>query len=384
LDRYRQMKDRLGSLQLRKVVASRDDFVSVVAGAGNGPIVRLDFQFESMEPFGLLGIRLENEENAGEESVSEAAKKNNEELLAAVRAVAEQAAQAEQFSGVILIAQNGIPLFEQAYGFADRGKDIPNRTDTRFNIGSINKSFTGLAILQLAAQNKLALSDPIVRFLPDYPNKDAAAKVKVRHLLHMTSGLGDFFGERYDATPKENIRRLEDYLPLFADQPLEFEPGSKEKYSNAGYIVLGLIIQKAAGLDYYAYMGEQVFKPAGMTDTGWFDKDAPVPNRAIGYIREGEVLKPNTETLPGKGSSAGGGYSTARDLLNYTLAISKGILPGDVEKMGDGLEIAGGAPGLNAALEWDPKSGYVIVVMSNFGPPGAERFARQIRAWLPR
>jgi D-alanyl-D-alanine carboxypeptidase len=384
LIRYREMKTRLESLALRKVAEARGDFISVVAGTGAGLIVRLDFQFEPTEPFGLAGIRVMDLGDDRETTVPAAAKKNNDELLAAVKEYAEKASKAEEFSGVILVAQNGKPLFEQAYGFADRDKKIPNQVQTRFNIGSINKSFTSLAIRQLIAGKKISLDDLIQKFLPDYPNKDAASKVTIRHLLNMTSGIGDFFGERYEATPKENIRSLEDYLPLFADRPLEFEPGAREQYSNGGFIVLGLIIQKASGSDYYAYIREQVFKPAGMLDSDWFDKSVPAPNRAIGYVRAGSSWKTNFETLPGKGSSAGGGYSTVRDFLKYTIALAQGPLKETGEDLRGGFGIGGGAPGLNAALEWDPKSGYVIAVMSNFGPPSAERVARQIRSWLPR
>jgi len=384
MDRYRKMRDRLGSIELRKLVESRADFVSVIARTSDGPIVRLEFQFESTEPFGLIGIRIEAMEDAGEESAPAAAKKNNDELLASVKEYGHRASQAEEFSGVILVAQNGTPLFEQAYGYADREKKIPNRVDTKFNVGSINKSFTGLAIHQLIAKKKISPDDPIGKFLPDYPNKDAATKVTVRHLLNMTSGIGDFFGDRYEAAPKEKIRSLEDYLPLFADKPLEFEPGAREQYSNGGYVVLGLIIAKASGTDYYTYVRDHIFNPAGMNDSASFEKDAAVPNRALGYVRDGSSWKPNYETLPGRGSSAGGGYSTARDLLKYTIALGEGTIAGAPEEMRGGFGIAGGAPGLNAVLEWDPKSGYVVAVMSNFGPPSAQRVGRQIRSWLPR
>jgi len=384
MDRYRQMRSRLGSIELRKLVSSRADFVSVIARTSNGPMIRLEFQFEPAEPFGLLGIRIEAMEEGGEESVPEAAKKNNDELLTAVEEYGQRVSRAEEFSGVILVAQNGTPLFEQAYGYADREKKILNRIDTKFNVGSINKSFTGLAIRQLIVQKEILPDDPIGKFLPDYPNKDAAAKVTVRHLLNMTSGIGDFFGPRYDATPKEKIRLLEDYLPLFADKPLEFEPGAKELYSNGGYVVLGLIIARASGMDYYTYVHDHIFKPAGMDDSASFEKDAAVPNRALGYVQDGSSWKPNYGTLPARGSSAGGGYSTARDLLKYTIALAEGTIAGVPEEMRNGFAIAGGAPGLNAFLEWDPGSGYVVVVMSNFGPPSAQRVGRQIRAWLPR
>ncbi len=384
LDRYRQMRDRMGAIELQKVVESRGAFVSVVARTANGPTVRMDFEFEPNEPFGLLGIRIEALEEGGEGRVKADPKKDFGELVASVKEYGERIARADEFSGVILIAKSGAPVFEQAYGYADREKSVLNRVDTKFNVGSINKSFTALAVRQLIAQGKIAPGDTIGKFLPDYPNKDAAAKVTVRHLLGMTSGIGDFFGERYQATPKEKIRSLEDYLPLFADKSLEFEPGAKERYSNGGYVVLGLIVAKASGQDYYDYVRDHVFKPAGMNDTASYPKDADVPNRALGYVRERSAWKPNYATLPGRGSSAGGGYSTAHDLLNYTIALGNGTLAGVTEETRGGFGIAGGAPGLNATLEWDPESGYVIVVMSNFSPPSAEKVGRQIRAWLPR
>jgi D-alanyl-D-alanine carboxypeptidase len=384
IDRYRQMKGRMGTIELRKVVESRGAFVSVVARTTNGPTVRMDFEFEPTEPFGLLGIRIEALEEGGEERITADPKKDDGELVAAVKEYGERIARADDFSGVILIARNGKPIFEQAYGYADRDKKVLNRVDTKFNIGSINKSFTALAVRQLIAKGRIAPGDTIGRFLPDYPNKDAAGKVTVRHLLEMTSGIGDFFGERYQATPKERIRSLEDYLPLFADKPFEFEPGAEERYSNGGYVVLGLIVAKASGQDYYDYVRDHIFKPAGMNDTASYPKDTDVPNRALGYVREGSAWKPNDATLPGRGSSAGGGYSTVHDLLNYTIALGNGTLAGVREETRGGFGIAGGAPGLNAVLEWDPERGYAIVVMSNLDPPSAERVGRRIRAWLPR
>jgi D-alanyl-D-alanine carboxypeptidase len=384
LERYRQMHDRLGGLEPLKVEESRPDFVGVTARAQGGRLLRLDFTFEPTAPFGLLSIRVAVSGGPAEEGLPPDPKKDDDELFAAVRDYAQKAVEAGDFSGVILIARSGAPVFEEAFGYADRDKEIPNKKDTQFNVGSIDKSFTSLAIRQLAAENKLSLDDTIGKFLPDYPNKDAAARVTVRELLDMSSGIGDFFGERYQAADKEKILTLADYLPLFADQPLAFEPGKGNLYSNGGYIVLGLIIEKVAGTDYYSYIRDHVFKPAGMTDSDWTRKATQVPNRAIGYVREGQTWKTNYDTLPGIGSSAGGGYSTARDLLKYTIAIGKGVYGAAGEDIRGGMGIAGGAPGLNAALEWMPERGLAIVVMANLSPPAATRVARQIRAWLPR
>jgi CubicO group peptidase (beta-lactamase class C family) len=386
LSRYRQMKQRLGSLTLVKVLGSSEDLVSIVAKPGNGGPVQLDFQCESTAPHGLLGIRVEDIGDQDEAQPAGTRKGSVEELVKSVSQYLSDLSKADAFSGVVLIANKGKTVFEHAYGYADRDRKTPNTVETKLNLGSINKRFTKTAIHMLAAQGKLSLADPVGKFLPDYPNKTAAEKVTIQQLLEMRSGIGDFFNERYERTPKERIRSIADYFPLFADKPLEFEPGNSRRYSNGGYIVLGAIIEKVSGKDYYTFVKENIFVPAGMLSTDAFEKDKEVPQRALGYTKVGDGTnggwRSNYATLPGKGSSAGGGYSTVHDLLRFVQALEHGKLPApDTE---GGLGIAGGAPGLNAALEWDPASGYVIAVLSNFDPPSAEKVARQIRAWLPR
>ena len=152
-------------------------------------------------------------------------------------------------------------FFLEAYGRADRDFDVPNRTDTKFNVGSINKVFTQVAVAQLASGGKLALSDR--PRLPDYPGP-GADRITIQQLLTMSSGLGDIFGKKYDATPKSRLRNLSDFLPLFVDEPLLFEPGMSRRYSNAGYVVLGLIVERVSGQSYHDYVREHVFRPAGM------------------------------------------------------------------------------------------------------------------------
>ena len=197
--RYRDMKGRLGTITLQSLVEARADFVSVIVHTSDGPTVRMDFQFESAEPFGLFGIRIEALEGGGKRAGGAPAappKKDDDELIAAVKQYGERIAREDEFSGVVLIAKNGKSIFEQAYGYADQEKKIPNRVDTKFNIGSINKSFTSRSIRQLIAAGKIKLDDTIGKFLSDYPNKDAAARVTVGQLLSMTSGIGDSFGDR--------------------------------------------------------------------------------------------------------------------------------------------------------------------------------------------
>lgn len=382
LARYARAKVLLYSLELRKILAERPGQTYALVRAGGGRDFLMRAVVEKTSPYKLQNIFLEAVDDP-EEIVLPEPKAGEKEFVAAVRGYLKDKARADEFSGVVLVALNDRIVFHEAYGYADRDKKIPNRKDTKFNLGSINKNFTRLAVLQLVRGKKMSLSDPIKKFLPDYPNAEAAGKVTVRHLQEMTSGIGDFFGSRYEATPKEKIRSIQDYLPLFADLPLAFEPGTASRYSNGGYVVLGAIIEKVSGQDYYAYVRENIFKPCGMMDTDSYARDAEVPNMALGYTRESEggpwVL--NHATLPGRGSSAGGGYSTAEDMLRYVRCLGAGkvFLPEAV----NGLRIAGGAPGISSQLHWNPGRKAVVVVLTNLDPPTAGDACRRIVSWLP-
>jgi CubicO group peptidase (beta-lactamase class C family) len=288
----------------------------------------------------------------------------------------------KQFSGVILIAKDGEPVLSRAWGLADVASKTPNTLDTRFNIGSINKFFTKTAIAQLAESGKLSPDDTIRKHLPDYPSP-VADKITIQQLVDHRSGLGDIFGERYEAAPPSKLRELSDFLALFADKPLEFEPGTSQRYSNAGYIVLGLIIEKLSGEKYRDYVQHHIFDPAGMKSSGFFAVDETVANRATGYTMHGGTERhPNTSSLPGRPSSAGGAFATAGDLLNFMKALEGRKLASanwtnwiftsklDERKGRPALGIGGGAPGLNAAIELGG-DGWIVIAMSNYDPPSA-------------
>jgi len=290
-----------------------------------------------------------------------------------------------QFSGVVLVAQGGAPQFERAYGLADREAGRANDLETSFNLGSINKLFTGIAIRQLAAAGKLDIDSSLARAWPDYPNQDVARRVTIRQILEHRAGIqGNIFAAPPGKT-RHDVVSLQDYFELFKDQPLQFDPGSRQQYSNAGYIVLGLLIEKVSGENYYEYVRRHIYEPAGMTQTGSWRIDRWPANTAIGYTRGAQdadpstPLKPNTDFLPGKGSSAGGGYSTAHDLLRLVNALRAGKIPAGPPP---GVDIAGGAPGLNAAVEGDLRGGYDVIVLANLDPPAAERVAQLIRKAL--
>ena len=311
-----------------------------------------------------------------------------------INAAIDKAVAEDRFSGVVMLAKDGTPLLSRAVGMADPSKGIPNRPDTKFNLGSINKFFTHIAIGQLAAAGKLSLNDTIRKHLPDYPSP-VADKITIEQLLQHRSGLGDIFGPKFMAS-HASLRTLSDYLPLFADKPLEFEPGSDQRYSNAGFVVLGLIIEKISGQTYYDYVRDHITKPAGMTDTASYAIDENIPNRAIGQTKRGPEgplpeRRSNIATLPARGSSAGGGYSTAPDLLRLTQALladklmpkrwTDWLFTGKLDgAVGRNIGVAGGSPGVNAVLEIDPP--YTLVVLSNYDPPSAEEVAREARKSL--
>lgn len=313
-----------------------------------------------------------------------------------LRASIEGLVRKDEFSGCVLLARNGRILFEHAYGDADKSLEVPNNVDTKFNLGSMGKMFTGMAVLQLAQSGRLSLDDRLIRDLPDYPNTSVAEEVTIRELLTHTGGLGDFFGPKFFQTSKDRLDTLPSLLPLFVHKPLLFKPGAGWAYSNAGYIVLGLVIEHVSGESYYDYVRQHIFEPAGMQDTGNEPWDAVVSNRAVGYTRDdsspGSPRKSNIFLLQ-RGGSAGGGYSTVGDLLRFAEALQRGRLlnkaythmdmTGQVatsrpgvrygfgmeEERVNGVRIVGhggGGPGIQSVLDVYPDLGYVVAIMTNY------------------
>ncbi|HEV2913635.1 MAG TPA: serine hydrolase domain-containing protein [Pyrinomonadaceae bacterium] len=417
LEVYREMRDRMQTMELRSVSEAREDRVTALVETRSGEWVEIGFEFEPQPPHKLLGLLVKdvdappsarsNPNTASAPSnLSAAAPLTETEAVAAVASYLEERARADEFSGAVLLAKGDHLIFRRAYGLASKEYNVPNREDTKFNLGSINKIFTQVAVGQLIEQGKLSLDDTLGKYLPDYPNRQAADKVTVRHLLDMRSGIGDFFSPEFDRMPKDKLRAVKDFLPLFAAAPLAFEPGTKQQYSNGGYIVLGAIVEKVSGEDYYEYVREHIFKPAGMQNTDWYETDIPTPNMANGYTREGagasekNARRNNVYTRPAKGSPAGGGYSTADDLFKFALALQARALripefrasatAAQANSTGaktggfSGAGIAGGAPGINALLIAGAEGGYTVIVMSNYDPPVAEQVGKELRGLLAR
>lgn len=354
-------------------------------------VARAEFPVSSEEPPGVVGQTL---------AVS---RMTEADALAALSAHAEEIAKKDQFSGAVLVVRHGKVLLEKALGRANRETGAPATLETQFRIGSMNKMFTSVATLQLVESGKVGLDDPIGKHLPDYPNKELASKVTVRHLLTHTGGSGDIFGPEFMKN-RLALREHGDYVKLYGSRPPTYEPGARFEYSNYGFVLLGAIIEKVSGMSYYDHVRSKVFQPAGMTSTDSLPETETVPNRAAGYMRGEAGWVANTDTLPWRGTSAGGGYSTVGDLLRFAQALESGkliskatlteaITPGK-EQYGYGFAMQGegplrsyghngGAPGINGDLRVFPELGYVLVGLSNLDPPAASHLVDFFAARMP-
>lgn len=227
-------------------------------------------------------------------------------------------------AGSVRVVKNGKTIFEKAVGYADLENKVPARTENVFRIGSVTKQFTAVAILQLAKAGKLALTDEITKFLPDYPTQ--GKKITVEHLLNHTSGIQSYTDmEKW--TPE--VRR-KDFTPLelvdfFKNEPMQFDPGAKYRYNNSGYILLGVIIEKASGMTYAEYVQKNLFDPAGMK-ASYYDMPEPIiPNRAHGYSQNDKGTYLNCDYLSmTQPYSAGSLASTTGDLCKWTAALHSG------------------------------------------------------------
>ena len=322
------------------------------------------------------------------------------------------AAERDEFSGVVLVAKGGRTIFHRAYGLADRSWRLPNQLNTKFNLASMNKMLTAVAIAQLIEQGELCLEDTLAVLLPDYPNPDAARSISVAHLLSHSAGLGMLF-DRPGFDRRKRYRASSDYFPLFAAESLYFEPGSASTYSNEGYVVLGAIVERLTGMSYFDYVRERIFRPLDMKDTDSWGIDDVVSNLAVGYARfEDDPLgigprRPNWIFLQWKGSAAGGGYSTTADLFKFVRGLRDGRLvrrglvdtllaphaKGDWYGYGFMVEEfaakparghGGGGPGsgISSELGWFADGSYTTVVLGNYDLPGASAIYRKLMEFL--
>lgn len=414
MEEWRGMAERLvrdlGSTQVGGVMIRQPHTLTLrLVPQDGGMPASLEFEFEPQSPHRIAGLGVARGgpggpgRGPGGSPLPPLELPTNTDHAAIRDALArylQTLADDDRFSGAVLVAHRGDVLFSAAHGMASKRFKVPNRLDTRFDIGSINKEFTKVAVAQLLAQGKLSLDDRLIEYLPDYPNRSAAERITIGHLVDHTSGLGDIFSDKFFRSSRALYRTPGDYFGLFANEPLLFEPGTGREYSNAGYIVLGAVIEVVTGQTYHDYIHRHVFDPAGMTATGFFPRDGLEPNVAEGYTRmtpdgRGDEWQSNMFRLPIVGNAAGSAQSTVEDLWRFDTALREHkLLPPeytrwvfgedlpsgggahDMSRFGGELGIAGGGPGVSAVLESD--GDLVVVVLSNYDPPTAERVGIQL------
>lgn len=334
---------------------------------------------------------------------------NEAQVVAEVNKLTDKLCQKDAFSGTLLIAKGDKVLLERVCGEADKSYHVANNPDTKFNLGSMNKMFTATAIVQLVEKGVLSFDDPISKYVDEsWLPRSITDKVTIHHLLTHTSGLGSYFNDTYWRSSRELYRRVDDYKPLVQGDTLAFDPGARYQYSNTGMLLLGVVIEKATQQDYFDYIREHVYVPAGMTNTDCYELDYPIENLAIGYIPDPHSpYKWQTNTFKHvlRGGPAGGGYSTVRDLHRFARALQTGKLVSKVSldrmwtsqsegNYGYGFDVrpsaagkitghSGGFPGLNSDLKILVDRGYIIAVMSNYDS-GASPFAERIVQLLVR
>ena len=300
----------------------------------------------------------------------------------------------EAFSGSILIAKGNDILHKGSVGLANKEWQIENHANTKFSLGSMNKMFTAIATLQLIEKNKLKFEDKLAQFVDEswLPEGDVE-KITVRHLLTHTSGLGNFFNDEFNRSNKEIYRDLNAYKPLISQTPLSFTPGTRNRYSNSGMLMLGLIIEKVSGKTYFDYIQENIYDVANMSMSGSFELDSTTANMASGYLKRmhSDNWVNSIYTRAIKGSPAGGGFSTIDDLYHFSLALTQFKLLGKElteaaysEKTqynsafwyGYGFSISGELDnrvighggsylGVDARLDIHLDSGIVVVILAN-------------------
>lgn len=313
---------------------------------------------------------------------------------ASVQAYLRRLASADRYSGVVQVSRGDSVHFADAVGMQSREHGVPMQVGTRLSIGSVGKMFTATAILQLVEEGRLSLTSTVAEVLPGVLRDDVASRVQVQHLLTHTSGLGDFlFTPEMWGRARDRFRTVADYLPMLADDTLTFTPGTRWAYSNAGFLVLGAILEKLSGQPFDAVVEARVFARAGMTETGAPALDRVPVGLASGYEIEFEgadaVIVSDRFTQVAVGTPAGGGFSTVEDLRRFVRALRDGRLLGpDLRRAmltpkpelgapdyGYGVQMfsadgsvvghTGGGPGTSAHVEFEADGDLTTISLGN-------------------
>jgi CubicO group peptidase (beta-lactamase class C family) len=284
------------------------------------------------------------------------------------------------FSGVVLVAKDFVPFATKATGYADRARGAPNATITPFNVAGITKVFTAVAIGQLVDQGKVSLADPLRKYVPAYP-KPVGDQITVAMLLGQTAGTGNYGSDPGYLRVRDTFGSVAELLGAVntAVAPGTV-PGKTFSFSDVGYLLLGAVIEKASGRDYYDYMDNELFAKAGVASGFLPNTEDQRKDRgfALGYQPDGSK---NWSGLPSRGTPAGGAYATAPDLLSFHKALATGVLispetqkrlvllPTSAGQSAEGVAsgvFAGNDAGASAVFAMTP-AGYTVIVLANVG-----------------
>lgn len=324
----------------------------------------------------------------------------------------------DKFSGVVLISKNNSVLYQGAFGLASKENNVSNDFNTAFNLASITKMFTGIALAQLVEKGKLSFNDSINKFLPDLLS-NLTSGITIHQLLTHTSGLGSFFTDEFHNSNHAAYRSLNDYVKLIKKDKPQFKPGSKWAYSNTGYLLLGLIIEKVSGMNYFDYIKHNIFEKAEMNNSDFYESDRPNKNIATPYTKNNRYLNDSINwsiplfIAPVKGSSAGGAYASAIDMFyfstslmnnkllskSFTDEVISGKAPYDSPELlkkyayGFANQVVnrklivfhdGGANGISTSIDIYPELGYSVIILSNYDFPAGMEVNKKIRQWLTK
>jgi CubicO group peptidase (beta-lactamase class C family) len=388
----------------------------IVKSKNGGRYARISTALDKVEKEKLAGLGISKTESPYAKSLSEIHPQplSEKEMLAAIEAKIAKRAAAGDFSGAVLIARDDKILFQKAYGFSDRDARIPNTLKTGFHLASTGKMFTGVAISQLVKAGKLSYDDTVAKLLPDYPNQEIAKKVTVHQLLVHSAGFGTFFwSPGFDA--KRVFRNATEEIDVYKDEKLYLEPGSRWRYSNAGFSLLGAIIERVSEKTYLEYVRENILQPVGMSDTDTNNPGEIAANASILYLQSPsdplgiEPYTPNREIRISHGRGFGDGFSTALDLFKFTRALRTGklldkeftekMVTGKIdedekgsarwgygirERVVNGEIVRGHSGGGRTDVQMLWNSGYTVIVQTNKVPYPATMTSNEIIAFITR
>ncbi|HEX6189265.1 MAG TPA: serine hydrolase domain-containing protein [Pyrinomonadaceae bacterium] len=408
---FRKLHEQSGGLeivQVRPDAAGRP--FAVLARSKRGEHYALiQAGLDRTEKEKLFGLGIDKAESPSAPKLSDISEKLSEsQMIAAIKKDLDRRAAGGDFSGVVLIAKHDKVLLHQAYGFADRERKIPNTIDTRFHLASVGKMFTAVAIARLVKEGKLSYTDTIARVFPDYPNKTVAEKVTIHQLLTHTAGFGTFF-ESPGFVKEKTYQNSTQEIAVYQDEKLFFEPGLRWRYSNAGYSLLGAIIERRSGKTYRQYVRETIFKPLGMRQTHSNSSTAIFYTQSPDDPLGTEAYLPDKTLASSPATGFGGGFSTAGDLFKFLRAYRKGRLLGaeaiaqmvnskvnkddkgtrryayGIEEFVSHGEVVRGHSGggrSDAEMLWD--SGYTVIVQINANPPSVNAISNEIITFITR